>query len=398
MTMASTRKSVAIALTVNGEPVAAQVEPRTHLADFLRDHLRLMGTHIGCEHGVCGACTVLIDDVPVRSCITYAVACDGLAPRTIEGFERDATMARLREAFSREHGLQCGFCTPGMLIMARDIVHRLPQADAARVRTELAGNLCRCTGYAGIINAVCSVLEAAPRVEPAAASPAAPGSRFAAFAPAPNETALPAAERARIGAATGPDDGRTASSRGWKRFEETFDVTRPPGEVWRAFGDIPAMTSCLPGAELIAHDATSMKARMRVRLGPIAAAFAGSAAMERDEAALAGTISGGGSDVPSGSRAGGKITYRCSPLPDGAGTRVHLAVEYKVQGTLAQFSRSGLAEELARRLIAEFSATLNARLAGEGGQRRAPAALNLWALLRASLAARITRLLRSMFR
>ncbi len=147
----------AISLTVNGRAVSAEVEPRTHLGDFLRDHLRLTGTHLGCEHGVCGACTVLIAGAPARACITYAVACDGLEIRTIEGFEDDALMAELREAFSREHGLQCGFCTAGMLISARDIVQRFPGADERRIRTELSGNLCRCTGYVGIVNAVKSV-------------------------------------------------------------------------------------------------------------------------------------------------------------------------------------------------------------------------------------------------
>ena len=149
-----------ISLTVNGRTVQALVEPRMHLGDFLREHCRLTGTHLGCEHGVCGACTVLIAGAPARSCITYAVACDGLAIRTIEGFDDDATMAELREAFSREHALQCGFCTPGMLIAARDIVERIPDADERRIRVELSGNLCRCTGYRGIVNAVRSVVEA----------------------------------------------------------------------------------------------------------------------------------------------------------------------------------------------------------------------------------------------
>jgi carbon-monoxide dehydrogenase small subunit len=149
-----------VALSVNGRKVEALVEPRTHLADFLREHCRLTGTHLGCEHGVCGACTVLIDDKPARACITYAVQCDGIAVQTIEGFDDDPIMQELRTAFSREHGLQCGFCTAGMLIAARDVVRRLPDADARRIRIELSGNLCRCTGYLGIINAVESVVAA----------------------------------------------------------------------------------------------------------------------------------------------------------------------------------------------------------------------------------------------
>src|SRR5438477_2670686 len=147
-------------INVNGERVEALVEPRTHLADFLRDQQRLTGTHLGCEHGVCGACTVLIDGQPARSCIAYAVQCDGAEVRTIEGFEDDALMRELRAAFTREHALQCGFCTPGMLIAARDLVMRLPAADERRIREEMSGNLCRCTGYLGIVRAIASVIKA----------------------------------------------------------------------------------------------------------------------------------------------------------------------------------------------------------------------------------------------
>jgi len=149
-----------ISLTVNGKPVQADVEPRTHLADFLREHQLLTGTNLGCEHGVCGACTLEIDGAPARSCITYAAACDGSTIRTIEGFDDDPVMAQLREAFTAEHALQCGYCTPGMLATSYDIVTRLPEADEARIRKELAGNLCRCTGYMGIVAAIQRVLKA----------------------------------------------------------------------------------------------------------------------------------------------------------------------------------------------------------------------------------------------
>jgi carbon-monoxide dehydrogenase small subunit len=147
-----------INITINRQAVTAEVEPRTHLGDFLREDQRLTGTHLGCEHGVCGACTVLMDGVPVRSCINFTVACDGTDIRTIEDFDDDEMMAHLRQAFTEEHGLQCGYCTPGMLIMARDIVARLPDADEPRVRLELSGNLCRCTGYVGIVRAIKRVL------------------------------------------------------------------------------------------------------------------------------------------------------------------------------------------------------------------------------------------------
>ena len=151
-----------IHLTINGQPASAAVEPRTHLADFLREHVGLTGTHLGCEHGVCGACTIELDGAPARSCIQFAVRCEGATVRTIEGFDDDMAMTQLRAAFTAEHALQCGYCTPGMLVTARDIVQRLPHlvndADEARIRIELAGNLCRCTGYQGIVRAIQRVL------------------------------------------------------------------------------------------------------------------------------------------------------------------------------------------------------------------------------------------------
>ena len=149
----------ALSIILNGEAVVADVEPRLSLADFIRDHRRLTGTHLGCEHGVCGACTVLMNGEPVRSCITFAVVADGAEITTIEGFDDDQPMAQLRQAFHENHALQCGYCTPGMLVAARDIVTRIPDADEARVRLELAGNLCRCTGYVGIVNAILSVIQ-----------------------------------------------------------------------------------------------------------------------------------------------------------------------------------------------------------------------------------------------
>ncbi len=151
---------MSITLAVNGALATVAAEPRTHLADLLRGELLLTGTHLGCEHGVCGACTVEVDGAPARSCLIHAGACGGASVRTIEGFAEDAVMAALRESFSAEHALQCGYCTPGMLVVARDIVLRLPDADEARVREELAGNLCRCTGYRGIVRAILGVLAA----------------------------------------------------------------------------------------------------------------------------------------------------------------------------------------------------------------------------------------------
>ncbi len=147
-----------VVMTVNRQPVTASVEPRLSLADFLRERLQLTGTHLGCEQGVCGACTVLVDGLPIRSCLVFAVSLNGTEVRTIEDFDDDDVMHALRAAFSQDHALQCGFCTPGMLITARDIVLRLPDAVEREIRHELSGNLCRCTGYVGIVDAIQRVL------------------------------------------------------------------------------------------------------------------------------------------------------------------------------------------------------------------------------------------------
>ena len=146
-------------LRVNGKKIKETIESRQSLADFLRETLMLTGTHLGCEHGVCGACTVWINGAPSRSCITLAASCDDAEVISIEGFKDDPQMEKLRSAFISEHALQCGYCTPAMLMTARDIITRLPHADTDRVRLELAGNLCRCTGYAGIVRAIMAVLE-----------------------------------------------------------------------------------------------------------------------------------------------------------------------------------------------------------------------------------------------
>jgi aerobic carbon-monoxide dehydrogenase small subunit len=144
----------AINIRLNGEEISRSVDDRLSLADFVRDHCLLTGTHIGCEHGVCGACTVLMDGEPVRSCITLAAAADGRDVRTVEGYQGDALMAAIRKAFNLRHALQCGFCTPGMLATAYDMLSRIPDLDRDRIRSELAGNFCRCTGYLSIIKAI----------------------------------------------------------------------------------------------------------------------------------------------------------------------------------------------------------------------------------------------------
>jgi carbon-monoxide dehydrogenase small subunit len=143
-----------ISLTVNGRTFEGQVEPRLHLADFLRQNLGLTGTHVGCEHGACGACTVHLNGSAVRSCLVYAVQANGATIATVEGLAAaDGSLHPLQAAFREKHGLQCGFCTPGMLMTLSAFLNEHPQADEAQIRDALSGNLCRCTGYETIVDA-----------------------------------------------------------------------------------------------------------------------------------------------------------------------------------------------------------------------------------------------------
>ncbi len=150
-----------VELTVNGRPYQGRVESRVSLADFLRDDLGLTGTHVGCEHGVCGACTVLLDGRPVRSCLLFAVQARGADVRTIEGLAQDGELSPLQAAFRDHHALQCGFCTPGFLMTLQVFTREHPGASDEEIREALSGNLCRCTGYQNIVEAVRDVLDTA---------------------------------------------------------------------------------------------------------------------------------------------------------------------------------------------------------------------------------------------
>jgi carbon-monoxide dehydrogenase small subunit len=150
-------------LRVNDERVDAQVLPRTNLADFLREHLHLTGTHVGCEHGVCGACTVRVNDEIVRACLMLAVQAQGASVQTIEGLSDSGEISDLQEAFRVRNALQCGYCTPGMLMAAQDLLKQQPAPSRNEIRGHLSGNYCRCTGYHAIIDAIEATADARRR-------------------------------------------------------------------------------------------------------------------------------------------------------------------------------------------------------------------------------------------
>jgi aerobic carbon-monoxide dehydrogenase small subunit len=380
-----------IALTVNQRAVQALAEPRTNLADFVREKLDLTGTHLGCEHGVCGACTVLLDGVPARSCITYAVACEGAVVTTIEGLDEDSVTTELRAAFTREHALQCGYCTPGMLVSARDLVLRLPHADERLIRVGLSGNLCRCTGYVGIVRAVQSVIEArrvrdiAPmpdggrKVLGPAGSGRSDASRSEQMRSVGSEPMLLEA----AGSVPSIPDFVLATV-----LEQQFSVAHPPEQVFAMFDDIAAVAACLPGASLTAPPKLErVEGAIRVRIGPIAATFQGAARVERNPADMSGRIVGIGSDRRSRSSTQGEIRYRLVPIEQG--TRVDLSIGYTLTGMLAQVGRPGLVRDLAARLIAEFAGNLDRRLSGTSPGDATAAELNGMALVFSLLRARV---------
>jgi len=391
----------AVQLTINGRAVSADVEPRTHLADFIRETQALTGTHLGCEHGVCGACTVLADGVPVRSCITYAVACSGASVTTIEGLDEDEIGKELRAAFSREHALQCGYCTPGMLISAHDLVVRAPDADEHAIRVAMSGNLCRCTGYVGIVRAIQSVI-ADRRARGIAALTGAGRTTLGPAGSGHGESigaraATPAAAEPSVVSGAAPIAAQVTDWKPQASFAQSFTVHHPIAKVWEFFSDTAAVATCLPGASVSGDtSARNVAGKMRVKVGPIAAEFHGAAEIDRDAATNTGTIQGSGRDPRSSSATRGLIRYRLLPLTEST-TKVELDVGYRLTGPLAQFSRSDLVQDIASRLIAAFAQNVEARLSGTE-QGAAPAAeLNAGGLFLSVLKDRIKAWLDRLF-
>jgi carbon-monoxide dehydrogenase small subunit len=361
-----------INLTINGQGVEELVEPRTHLADFLRDRLHLTATHIRCEQGVCGACTILIDGSPARSCITYAALCQGAEVVTLEGLENDEIVESLRTAFSIEHGLQCGFCTPGMLVTARDIIRRLPDADEALVRRELNGNLCRCTGYAGIARAICRVLEqrrsvvAAPSETSTAFKLGPVGARHLPGASTAEKKRLPESapkpEVAVVDSKELSKDLGLGSRAANLETSLSFIVAHGADQTWAALEDVENVARCMPGASLTEHSADGRLAgRVTVKIGPIATNFIGTGLIVRDAAARRGVLYGSGRDRLSGTTVRAEVSYAVSGESD-TESRVDVTVRALLAGALAQFSRSSIVQDLVGRITAEFSRRLQQSL------------------------------------
>jgi len=327
--------------------VRANVEPRLHLGDFIRRDLGLTGTHLSCEHGVCGACTVLVDGMPKRSCITFAAACSGSTIVTVEGYGDDPVMAALRQAFHEYHALQCGYCTPGMLATARDIVLRLPGPDARRVRHELAGNLCRCTGYVGIVEAIQAVL----------------------LKKSSGELAMPAGPEAVVATAAAAlaDDGwvpiEIPADGEWVEVRQALSLAQEADAVWTRLEDLPLVANCLPGAKITRHDGNRAEGVMDVKFGPVTASFAMRAELAFDAAARRGNMRAEGVDRRSATRVKTLLDYTVSPVDTGH-CKVDLQLRFRLAGPLAQFSRAGLVNDYVGELTRRFGVNLGNAVAG----------------------------------
>jgi aerobic-type carbon monoxide dehydrogenase small subunit (CoxS/CutS family)/carbon monoxide dehydrogenase subunit G len=347
---------IPIVLNVNGKRRELLVSPRDLLADVLRERLRLTGTHLGCEQGVCGACNIFVNGRPQRSCIALAIEHDGADIKTIEGFDADPLMEEMREAFSAKHALQCGFCTPGFLVTAHDIATRLGDIDEARIRAELAGNLCRCTGYLGIIDAVQTVCRGK------VARPAARAINVGSVADISQIPAPRATKSELPNAVTAISQGENRHSQEYPNaIRQTIEVAISPDEAWKVLRDLRTAATCIPGAEITSMGERDLAGKMHIALGPIKAEFAGNGQYSIDESARVGRMSAGGTDRLTKSSANGEVEWTVVASPNGK-TSIEVQLAWKLTGALAQFNRGGIVRETVRRLAVMFGSNLEQML------------------------------------
>lgn len=349
---------VEVGFTVNGTPATLKLPARVTLSDALRDHLGLTGTHVGCEHGVCGMCTVLVDGQAARACLLFAVQLDGADIVTVEGLGKADELHLLQESFGRNHALQCGFCTPGFLMSSYDLLSSKPDVADDELPEELSGVLCRCTGYRNIVTAVRETRDACGGGIPE------PGN---------------CGTRALVGRST----GQSAEEQGTEdaSTQEAVDIVLPDGEptidvsvstqvgvpgarVWDVFDDIHMLARCLPGAELTDEVRGDQYAgRARISVGPVKLAFSGvTQILEHDRAGGVLRVLAQGRDT-GGAQTQAAITLRTDS--DGDTTTLRADAKVYLTGRIAQFGRA-LAGDISRRMFEQFAESV--REAATSGQ------------------------------
>ncbi|MEJ2860790.1 xanthine dehydrogenase family Fe-S subunit [Actinomycetospora flava] len=338
-----------VTMTVNGREVTLAVSPRTTLSDVLRDRLGLTGTHVGCEHGVCGMCTVLLDGEAVRACLLFAVQCEGAALTTVEGLGSADDQHPLQQAFSHHHGLQCGFCTPGMLMSAYDLLAGGTYAQES-LPEDMSGVLCRCTGYRGILAAVADVAREHPDGVPpprAAVPPALTGRLGNVSGVASQTTSVRSATRS-IPEITVPSGPPTAT------VDVRRELTAGVDDVWAVLADMDRLAACLPGAEMT-EDLGDDRYRGRavVALGPVSLRFEGLAhVVEHDPSTHRMRVLAQGADR--GGSSTQAVIRLAADANDGGGTTLTADADVHLTGRVAQFGRA-LAGDVSRRLFEQFA-------------------------------------------
>lgn len=396
-------------MTVNGVPVVVRLPARVTLADALRDHLGLTGTHLGCEHGICGMCTVLVDGAAARACLLFACQLEGADIVTVEGLGRPGDLHPLQQAFGGEHALQCGFCTPGFLMSAYDLLSRRPGVTQEELPEELSGVLCRCTGYRNILTAVgrvagtyrdgglpgprnCGAAALARRSpRSAAVAPSAGAEVMVGAAPdAPATGGAPTAEAS----GPGPDVAEVSVPQGPPTFvaEVTSTLAASPDDVWRVLGDVRMVARCLPGAELTDDlGGDRYRGRARVGVGPVRLSFRGLAqVVERDAHARTMRVLAQGSDAGGGQT---QADIRVTAEADGDGCRLTAGARVYLSGRIAQFGRA-LAGDVSRRLFEQFATAVEQAVVSGGAPQASPVPAGALRILGGALAGRLRAVLR----
>jgi carbon-monoxide dehydrogenase small subunit len=343
-----------VSFTANGTPVSIRVPARMHLADALRSHLGLSGTHLGCEHGVCGMCTVLIDGDAARACLVFAVQAEGTEVVTVEGLGSQDDQHPLQQAFSHHHALQCGFCTPGFLMSSYDLLaHSEDGVDAETLPEDMSGVICRCTGYRGILAAVADVSEAHPDGVPAPMN-CAPRTLVGRGGAAP--TTAEALDAAPVGAPTESGTAEITRPTGTPTItvEVTRTLTSSIEDVWAVMDDVDRLARCLPGAEMTADLGDDRyRGRAKVALGPVRLSFEGLAQItERDAEHHRLALLAQGADT-GGNRTAADVGLRATATADG-GTELRADAAVFLSGRIAQFGRA-LAGDVSQRMFEQFA-------------------------------------------
>jgi xanthine dehydrogenase YagT iron-sulfur-binding subunit len=343
----STETVLDVQLTVNGTPVTLRLPARTTLADALRDHLRLTGTHLGCEHGVCGMCTVLVDGEAARACLLFAVQLDGSEIVTVEGLGTPDDQHPLQEAFSRHHALQCGFCTPGFLMSSYDLLAAPGERNKDELPQDLSGVLCRCTGYRNILAAVTDVAGAYPDGVPGPRNCGGHALLQQGSGTVPEQSDEAPVPDEALPDLVMPTGTPTAT------VSVTSELSAPVSDVWRVLDDAELLARCLPGAELTEElGEDRYRGKATVALGPIRLSFAGLAQItERDPDAHRLRVLAHGTDAGGGQT---QADIRLVADPSGEGTRLRAEADIHLTGRIAQFGRA-LAGDVSKRLFEQFA-------------------------------------------